>query len=79
LQNPLHISLSLASSTAIALAALPFAISTAAAQEAKAGKAADLGVMGISLKDAIQPNIGFQGALQGAGTLIKLVLVVSYH
>ena len=70
MRNPLHISLSLAGSTAIALAVVPFAIGTAAAQEAKTaqGTAADLGVMSISLKDAIQPNFGFQGALQGAGT-----------
>ena len=65
MRNPLHISLSLAGSTAIALAVVPFAIGTAAAQEAKTaqGTAADLGVMSISLKDAIQPNFGFQGAL----------------
>jgi len=32
------------------------------------GSAADLGVMEINLKDAVQFNWGFQGALQGAGT-----------
>ena len=54
----------------MALASLPFGLRPVAAQEAKTtqGTAADLGVMSISLKDAIQPNIGFQGALQGAGT-----------
>ena len=46
--------------SAISLAALP-----AIAQE---GSADDLGVMSISLKDVVKPTIGFQGALQGAGT-----------
>ncbi len=32
------------------------------------GSADDLGVMRISLKDVVKPTIGFQGALQGAGT-----------
>ena len=32
------------------------------------GSADDLGVMSISLKDVVKPTIGFQGALQGAGT-----------
>ena len=32
------------------------------------GSAADLGVMEINLKDAVQFNWGFQEALQGAGT-----------
>ena len=62
--------LSLAGSAAFALASLPFGLRSATAQEAKItqGTAADLGVMSISLKDAIQPNFGFQAALQGAGT-----------
>ena len=68
MQHPVRLSLSLASTAAMALVSLPLALRPVAAQEAKAGKAADLGVMSISLKDAIQPNIGFQGALQGAGT-----------
>ena len=46
--------------SAISLAALP-----AMAQE---GSADDLGVMSISLNDVVKPTIGFQGALQGAGT-----------
>ncbi|WP_341901391.1 carbamoyl-phosphate synthase [Synechococcus sp. UW140] len=63
-------SVSLVGSSSIALASIPFGIGSATAQEAKTtqGTAADLGVMSISLKDAIQPNFGFQGALQGAGT-----------
>ena len=48
----------LASATSIAV--LP-----AIAQE---GSVEDLGVMSIGLKDVVKPTIGFQGALQGAGT-----------
>ena len=47
--------------SAISLVALP-----AIAQEN--GSADDLGVMSISLKDVVKPTLGFQGALQGAGT-----------
>ena len=47
--------------SAISIAALP-----AIAQED--GGADDLGVMSISLKDVVKPTLGFQGALQGAGT-----------
>jgi len=63
-------SVSLLGSSSFALASLPLGIGSATAQEAKTtqGIAADLGVISISLKDAIQPNFGFQGALQGAGT-----------
>ena len=46
--------------SAISIASLP-----AIAQE---GSADDLGVMSISLKDVVKPTLGFQGALQGAGT-----------
>ncbi|MDA9149257.1 carbamoyl-phosphate synthase [Synechococcus sp. AH-229-G18] len=46
--------------SAISIASLP-----AIAQE---GSAEDLGVMSISLKDVVKPTLGFQGALQGAGT-----------
>ena len=46
---------------AIAMAPLP--------TKAQDGTAEDLGdVMSISLKDVVKPTIGFQGALQGAGT-----------
>ena len=68
MQQSIRLSLSLAGTAALALASIPFGIRPVAAQEPKAGNAADLGVMSISLKDAIQPNFGFQGALQGAGT-----------
>ena len=47
--------------SAISVASLP-----AIAQEK--GSADDLGVMSISLKDVVKPTLGFQGALQGAGT-----------
>jgi len=47
--------------SAISVASLP-----AIAQED--GSADDLGVMSISLKDVVKPTLGFQGALQGAGT-----------
>ena len=42
-----------------------FAPLAATAQE---GSAKDLGVMSISLADVVKSTIGFQGALQGAGT-----------
>ena len=65
-----NLSVSLVGSSSFALASLPLGIGSATAQEAKTTQrtAADLGVMSISLKDAIKSNFGFQGALQGAGT-----------
>ena len=70
MQPSIRLSLSIAGSAALALAGMPFAHAPAAAEEAKTsqGTAAELGVMGISLKDAIKPNIGIQGQTQGAGT-----------
>ena len=70
MQRSIRFSLSLASTAALALASLPIAIRPAAAQdtEAPSTEAADLGVMGVNLKDAVKFNYGFQGALQGAGT-----------
>ena len=38
------------------------------AATAQEGSAEDLGVMSVSLADVVKPTIGFQGALQGAGT-----------
>jgi hypothetical protein len=77
-QHPIRLSLSLASTAALVLASLPLAIRPAVAQEAPApvkqeptaesAEAADLGVMGVNLRDAVKLNYGFQGALQGAGT-----------
>ena len=46
--------------SALAIAPLP--------TKAQDGTAEDLGVMSISLKDVVKTTIGFQGALQGAGT-----------
>jgi hypothetical protein len=50
---------------ALAMASIP-----AIAEPAKVaqGTAADLGVMSVSLKDAVKLNYGLQGQLQGAGT-----------
>ena len=65
MQHSIHRSLGWLGSAALALASVP-----AIAEPAKVaqGKAAELGVMSVSLKDAVQFNWGFQGALQGAGT-----------
>ncbi len=77
MQSSIRLSLSLASSAALALASLPLGIRPLQAQEAPAPAAepkaastetADLGVMGVNLRDAVKFNWGFQGALQGAGT-----------
>jgi hypothetical protein len=77
MQDSIRLSLSLASTAALGLASLPLAIRPAVAQEAPAAaaepeaastEAADLGVMGVNLRDAVKFNYGFQGALQGAGT-----------
>ncbi|MEA5424356.1 carbamoyl-phosphate synthase [Synechococcus sp. CCY9202] len=70
MQSCIRLSLSLTGTAALALASLPFGISPAAAQdpEAASTEAADLGVMGVNLRDAVKFNYGFQGALQGAGT-----------
>ena len=64
MQSSLRLSLSLSGVAALALA--NGALLSAAAQEE--GSAEDLGVMSISLKDVVKPTLGFQGALQGAGT-----------
>ena len=70
MQHPFRLGLSLAGTAAMAIASIPFAISPAAAQdpEAPSTEAADLGVMGVNLRDTVKLNYGFQGALQGAGT-----------
>ncbi len=65
MKRSLRLSLSLSGVAALAFANTP--LQPAAAQEA--GSAEDLGdVMSISLKDVVKPTLGFQGALQGAGT-----------
>ena len=65
MQSSIRLSLSLGGAAALALANTPFL--PTAAQDADTAE--DLGgVMSISLKDVVKPTIGFQGALQGAGT-----------
>jgi len=68
MQHSIRLSISLAGTAALALAYVPFGAARADDTKVAQGTAKDLGVMSISLKDAIQPNFGFQGALQGAGT-----------
>ena len=47
----------------------PLLVSQAQSQPLpSSGDASDLGILEVSLKDVVTPNIGFQGALQGAGT-----------
>ena len=70
MQRSIRLSLSLGGAAALALASTPFL--SAAAQDADTAE--DLGgVMSISLKDVVKPTIGFQGALQGAGTPLSLI------
>ncbi|WP_114994345.1 carbamoyl-phosphate synthase [Synechococcus sp. UW179A] len=65
MHQSLRQSLSLSGLAALVLAGTP--LQPVAAQED--GNAEDLGdVMSISLKDVVKPTLGFQGALQGAGT-----------
>ena len=65
MQRSINLSLSLGGTAALAIANAP--LLPAAAQDADTAE--DLGgVMSISLKDVVKPSIGFQGALQGAGT-----------
>ena len=59
-----HLSRSLTKIAALALASTPILPVTAQVD----GSARELGVIEINLKDAVQFNWGFQGALQGAGT-----------
>jgi hypothetical protein len=69
-QRSIRLTLTFAGTAALALASMPLAIIPAGAEEAKVVQvtAADLGEMGISLKDAVKFNYGVQGQLQGAGT-----------
>ena len=70
MQRSIRLTLTFAGTAALALASMPLAIIPAGAEEAKVVQvtAADLGEMGISLKDAVKFNYGVQGQLQGAGT-----------
>ena len=62
MQHYIRRSLSFAGTAALALASLPFGAARADDTKVAQGTAKDLGVMSISLKDAIKPNFGFQGA-----------------
>ena len=65
MQRSINLTLTLGGVAALALANTP--LLPAAAQDADTAE--DLGgVMSISLADVVKPTIGFQGALQGAGT-----------
>ena len=66
MQKSIRKALSLTGAAALALAALPQA--NAKPVDVAQGSAEDLGVMSISLKDVVKPRVGFQGALQAAGT-----------
>jgi hypothetical protein len=68
MRHSIRLSISLAGTAALALAYIPFDSARADDTKVAQGTAKDLGVMSISLKDAIQPNFVFQGAQQGAGT-----------
>ena len=65
MQRSIRLSLSLGGAAALAIANTP--VVPAAAQEADTAEELG-GVMSISLEDVVKPTIGFQGALQGAGT-----------
>ena len=66
LQQSIRLSLAALSTAALSIASIPGV--SAKPVEAAQGTADDLGVMGISLKDVVKPQVGVQGALQGAGT-----------
>ncbi len=72
MQHSIRNSTALAAAAALALALASIPCGVARAEDTKLaqapGTAKDLGVMGVSLKDAVKLNYGFQGALQGAGT-----------
>ncbi|WP_254940534.1 carbamoyl-phosphate synthase [Cyanobium sp. Morenito 9A2] len=71
MQHSIRLSLSLVGGTAFGLANFSLTSLPASAEPQPAsqeGSAADLGVMSISLKDAVQFNWGFQAQTQGAGT-----------
>lgn len=70
MQNFNRLSPLLSGCGALALASLSIAISPAKAETLKTdeGRAADLGMMSVSLKNAVHFNWGFQGQTQGDGT-----------
>ncbi|WP_010317144.1 hypothetical protein [Synechococcus sp. CB0205] len=66
MQQSIRLSLSLTGAAALALASMPQV--SAKPIEVAQGSAEDLGVMSISLKDVIKPQVGVQGQTQAAGT-----------
>lgn len=62
-QQVIRLYLSIAGTAALALSAITIGVAKAEETKTTEGRAADLGVMGISLKDAIKPNIGIQAGL----------------
>ncbi|WP_115016025.1 carbamoyl-phosphate synthase L chain [Synechococcus sp. UW140] len=66
MQQSIRLSLTLTGAAALTLASIPQVNGKPA--EVAQGTADDLGVMSINFKDVVKPQIGFQGALQGAGT-----------
>ncbi len=62
----LRLSFSALGAAALALASIPQV--NAKPVEVAQGSAEDLGVMSISLKDIVKPQVGVQGQTQGAGT-----------
>ncbi len=68
MHSSIRLSLSLTGTAALALVSIPFGAGKAEVANPSQGTAKDLGVMGVSLKDAVKPNIGIQGQTQGAGT-----------
>ena len=66
MQQSIRLSLSLTGAAALALASMP-QVSAKPAVVAQ-GSAEDLGVMSISLKDVVKPQVGVQGQTQAAGT-----------
>ena len=66
MQQSIRLSLSLTGAVALALAAIPQV--NAKPVEMAQGSADDLGVMSISLKDVVKPQVGVQAQTQAAGT-----------
>jgi len=64
-QHYIRRSLGWLGTAALALASVP---AVAEPTKVAQGKAAELGVMSVSLKDVVKLNYGLQGQLQGAGT-----------
>ena len=66
MQQSIRISLSMTGVAALALASIPQANAKPAV--VAQGSAEDLGVMSISLKDIVKPQVGVQAQTQAAGT-----------